>query len=60
MELSSRLAGGQPRLTRSQVRIFCGNTRRMNISKARNELGYSPRDPETALRQAFEYLQKAG
>jgi dihydroflavonol-4-reductase len=60
MELSSHLAGGEPRLTRSQVRIFYGSTRRMDISKARAELGYSPRDPETALRQAFEYLQEAG
>ena len=60
MELSSRLAGGQPRLTRSQVRIFYGSTRRMDLSKARTELGYNPRDPETALRQAFEYLQKLG
>ncbi len=39
------------------MRIFYGSTRRMDLSKARNELGYHPREPETALRQAFEYLQ---
>ena len=32
----------------------------MDLSKARTELGYHPRDPETALRQVFEYLQGAG
>lgn len=59
MELASRLTHGEPRLTRSQVQIFYGSKRRMDLSKARTELGYEPRDPETALRQAFEYLQGA-
>ncbi|MCJ7754485.1 MAG: NAD-dependent epimerase/dehydratase family protein [Thermoanaerobaculales bacterium] len=57
MELVSRITRGEPRLASSQVRIFYGNTRRMDLSKARTELGYHPRDPETALRQAFEYLR---
>ena len=59
MELGSRLTGGEPRLTRSQVRLFFGESRRMDLSKARGELGYRPRDPETAIRQAFEYLRDA-
>lgn len=57
MELGGLLTGAAPRLTRSQVKIFYGSERRMDLSKAREELGYLPRDPETALRQAFEYLQ---
>jgi dihydroflavonol-4-reductase len=58
MELGGRLTGGEPRLLRSQVKIFYGSDRRMDLSKARQELGYNPRDPETAIRQAFEYLER--
>ena len=58
MELGSLLTGGEPRLARSQVKIFYGSERRMDLSKARDELGSLPREPETALRQAFEYLQE--
>jgi dihydroflavonol-4-reductase len=57
MELAALLTGAEPRLLRSQVRIFYGSERHMDLSKARKELGYDPRDPETALRQAFEYLK---
>jgi dihydroflavonol-4-reductase len=60
MEFASRITRGEPRLARSQVRIFYGSERRMDLSKARSELGFQPRDPETALRQAFEYLQGTG
>ena len=56
MELASRITRKEPMMLRSQVRIFHDNERRMDLSKARVELGYSPRDPETAIREAFEYL----
>ena len=47
-------------MLRSQVKIFYGNERRMDLTKARTELGYAPRDPETAIREAFEYLEARG
>ena len=60
MELVSRLTGKEPMMVRSQVRIFYGNERRMDLTKARDELGYTCRDPETAIREAFEYLKTRG
>jgi dihydroflavonol-4-reductase len=60
MELAARLTGKPPMMVRSQIRIFRGGERLMNLSKARSELGYDPRDPETAIRQAFEYLEQRG
>ena len=59
MELGARITGGQPRLSRSQIKIFYGTKRRMDLTKARVELGYTPRDPETAIREAFEYLESS-
>ena len=58
MEFGSRITGKEPMMLRSHVDIFYGNARRMNISKARTELGYNPRDPETALRETFIYLAR--
>ncbi len=60
MELGARITGREPRMLRSQVKIFYGNERRMDLTKARTELGYAPRDPETAIRAAFEYLEARG
>jgi len=60
MELASRLTGKPPMMVQSQVRIFHGGERLMDLSKARTELGYGPRDPETSVRQAFEYLETRG
>lgn len=57
MELAAKLTGKPPQLLRSQVALFYDNPRIMNISKARSELGYDPRDGETAVRQALTYLR---
>jgi len=56
MEFISRFTGRAPLLLRNQVNIFYGNPRQMDISKARTELGFDPRDPETAVRETFDYL----
>lgn len=55
MELASKITGKAPLLLRSQVHIFYDNDRRMDISKARTELGFTPRDPEIAIREAFVF-----
>lgn len=60
MELASRITKKEPMMIRSQVKIFYGNERRMDLTKARTDLGYTPRDPETAIREAFEYLENRG
>ncbi len=57
MELGSKITGKAPQMLCSQVNLFYGNTRQIDISKARAELGYNPRDPETAIREAFVYLE---
>lgn len=56
MELAAKLTGKPPQLLRSQVKIFYDNPRIMKIDKAKAELGYEPRDGETAVRQALLYL----
>ena len=58
MEFASKITGKQPLLIRSQVELFYGVAPRKDISKARQELGFTPRDPETAIRETFEYLAK--
>ena len=57
-ELGAKITGKPPQLLRSQVKLFYDNPRVMNINKARIELGYDPRDGETAVRQALVYLME--
>ncbi len=39
------------------IELFYGVIAPKNISKARTELGFDPRSPETAIREAFDYLE---
>jgi len=55
-ELTARLTGSEPLVSRSQVNLYYGKVQTMNINKARQELGYAPRTPEQALRESFTYL----
>ena len=57
MEFASKITGKQPLLLRSQVELFYGVAARKDISKARIELGFDPRDPETAIQETFDYLK---
>ena len=56
MEFASKITGKQPLLLRSQVELFYGVAARKDISKARIELGFDPRDPETTIRETLDYL----
>lgn len=58
MEFASKITGKQPLLLRSQVELFYGVAARKDISKARIELGFDPRDPETTIRETLDYLAK--
>jgi len=57
MEFVSKITGKQPLLLRSQVELFYGVAAPKDISKAQAELNFTPRDPETAIREAFDYLE---
>jgi len=56
MEFASKITGKQPLLLRSQVELFYGVAPRKDISKARAELEFTPRDPEMAIRETFNIL----
>ena len=56
MEFSSKITGKAPNMTRSLVKTYYGADQRVSISKARRELGYNPRSPEDALKEALIYL----
>jgi dihydroflavonol-4-reductase len=58
MELASKITGKQPMLLRSQVELFYDVAARKDISKARTELEFNPRDPEAAIREALDYLEE--
>ena len=45
-------------LLRSQVELFYDVAARKDISKARTELEFNPRDPEAAIREALDYLEE--
>ena len=60
MELSSKITGKPPSVTRSIVKTYCGADQSCNISKARRELGYNPRGPEEILKESLIYLAERG
>lgn len=52
------LAGRPALLLVSQVRLFHDVRQEYSIAKARTELGYRPRPPAQALREAFDFLRQ--
>ncbi len=56
MELSARLSGKPPVLTRKDIAMFSGLQQDFDISKSRNELGFNPKSPEQAVTEALAYL----
>ncbi|WP_339409180.1 NAD-dependent epimerase/dehydratase family protein [Pseudomonas sp. EA_35y_Pfl2_R5] len=59
-ERLARVTGKSAELLVSQVRLFYGVKQEYSIAKAQAELGYCPRPPEQALKDAFEYLRDRG
>ncbi len=55
-ELRARYTGQPAELLRSQVQMFYGVHQVYCIDKAINELGYQPRSPQDALKDAFAHL----
>lgn len=56
LEAASRENGQEPLLTTYGVELYYSADPRLDISLARCELDFSPRDPETAIRQTLQYL----
>lgn len=56
MELGSKLSGKAPLLSVKDVAMFSGLEQDFDISKARNELGFNPKKPEIAVKEAMIYL----
>ena len=58
MELSAKISGKAPVLSRKDIRMFSGLQQNFDISKARKELGFNPKNPEQIVKDAFLYLMK--
>ncbi|WP_426479769.1 NAD-dependent epimerase/dehydratase family protein [Chryseobacterium sp. CBSDS_008] len=58
MEFTAKLSGKPPVLTRKDIAMFSGLQQDFDISKARNELGFNPKKPEQAVKEALDYLMK--
>jgi dihydroflavonol-4-reductase len=58
MEIGSKLSGRAPLLTTKDIAIFSGLQQDFDISKARTELGFNPKTPTQAVKEAMQYLQK--
>ncbi|MFP3597668.1 NAD-dependent epimerase/dehydratase family protein [Chryseobacterium sp. SIMBA_029] len=58
MEMSAKISGKAPVLTRKDIAMFSGLQQNFDISKSRNELGFAPKSPTKAVQEALEYLIK--
>ena len=56
LETGAKVAGKEPSLTTDDLNMFYGLSQDFDISKARRELGFSPKPPRQAVLDAFEYL----
>lgn len=57
MEMGSKITGKEPLLQRQYVAMFYGLKQDYDISKARQELHFTPKSSSTALRDALQYLK---
>lgn len=56
MELKAKLSGKAPVLTRKDIAMFSGLQQNFDISKARTELGFNPKNAKQAVTEALHYL----
>lgn len=59
-ETFSKITGNTPGLLKSQVNLYYDADARIDITKSKTELGYSPKDPLAALEEAIVYLHNTG
>ncbi|WP_316821904.1 NAD-dependent epimerase/dehydratase family protein [Pedobacter gandavensis] len=58
MEFAAKLRNQPPKITRTNIAVFSGLQQNFDISKARKELGFSPKKPEKAVKEALAYLME--
>jgi dihydroflavonol-4-reductase len=58
MEIGSKISGKAPLLTTKDIAMFSGLQQDFDISKAKTELGFDPKDAEQAVEEAMNYLQE--
>lgn len=56
MELSAKIKGRAPMLTRKDIAMFSGLQQNYDVTKARVELGFEAQKPERAVTDALTYL----
>lgn len=56
MQFSAKLSGKPPVITTKDIAMFSGLQQDFDISKSRNELGFNPKKPEQAVKEALAYL----
>lgn len=58
METVSKLSGKAPLLTTKDIAMFSGLQQDFDISKARKDLGFNPKDSNLAVKEAMYYLRR--
>ncbi|MDE5429703.1 NAD-dependent epimerase/dehydratase family protein [Elizabethkingia meningoseptica] len=58
METASKISGKPPVLTTKDIAMFTGLQQDFDISKARNELGFNPKNTIQAVKEAMFYLRE--
>ncbi len=59
MEMGSKLSGKAPLISTKDIAMFSGLQQDFDISKARKELGFNPKNPTLAVKEAMQYLMSA-
>ncbi|NML40842.1 NAD-dependent epimerase/dehydratase family protein [Chitinophaga sp. G-6-1-13] len=60
METGSKISGKAPVLTTKDIAMFSGLQQDFDISKARTELGFKPKNSVDAVKEAMHYLRENG
>ncbi len=58
MEIGAKVSGKAPVLTTKEIAMFSGLQQNFDISKARKELGFHPKDSLVAVKEALTYLME--
>lgn len=58
LEITSKISGKAPLLTTKEIAMFSGLQQDFDISKARNELGFNPKNSTQAVKEAMYYLRE--
>jgi dihydroflavonol-4-reductase len=59
METGAKISGTAPVLTTKEIAMFSGLQQNFDISKARKELGFKPKNTIEAVKEAMLYLRKS-